>query len=303
MKRSSLTLLLIIIITLSLFSAGVQETVLVSPTTYVDSRGASIPVMNNVSRIVSLSPNVSETIAALGGVNLLVGRTDYCTYPAEIASVETIGDLMSPSVEKIVSLNPELVIVSNLGQKEVVEALENAGIVVAYINKTQSMEGTFSLIEDIALLIGKEKEATLLVNEMKTEIENVKNRVASMRSISVYYVAGFGQWGDFTATGDTFIHEMLEIAGGDNIAKDATNWTFSIEELLIKNPEIIILPPLWNSTFLETKEAFISYDSYKQLDAVKQNKIFDIDSDILNRQGPRSAHGVTLLSEILHPYN
>ncbi len=303
MKRSSLMLLLIIIITLSLFSAGVQETVLVSPTTYVDSRGASIPVMNNVSRIVSLSPNVSETIAALGGVNLLVGRTDYCTYPAEIASVETIGDLMSPSVEKIVSLNPELVIVSNLGQKEVVEALENAGIVVAYINKTQSMEGTFSLIEDIALLIGKEKEATLLVNEMKTEIENVKNRVASMRSISVYYVAGFGQWGDFTATGDTFIHEMLEIAGGDNIAKDATNWTFSIEELLIKNPEIIILPPLWNSTFLETKEAFISYDSYKQLDAVKQNKIFDIDSDILNRQGPRSAHGVTLLSEILHPYN
>ncbi len=207
---------------------------------------------------------------------------------------------MSPSIEKIISLNPDIVIVSTIGQNQTLEALDNANIQVAYIDKSQSMEGTYSLIEDIGLLIDKETEAQQIILEMREEVQRVVDRVSSLDKVSTYYVAGFGQWGDFTATGETFIDEMIAIAGGDNIAKDAKNWTFSLEQLLIKDPSIIILPPTWGSTFEETKKAFISYEAYAPLKAVKEDKIYPIDSDILNRQGPRSAKAITLLSNIIH---
>lgn len=282
-----------------LFSQGVQEEV-PSSHFYIDSRGTSIPLNQQINRVVSLSPNVSETIAALGGSELLVGKTDYCNYPEHIQSIESVGDLVSPSIEKIISLNPDIVIVSTIGQNQTLEALDNANIQVAYIDKSQSMEGTYSLIEDIGLLIDKETEAQQIILEMREEVQRVVDRVSSLDKVSTYYVAGFGQWGDFTATGETFIDEMIAIAGGDNIAKDAKNWTFSLEQLLIKDPSIIILPPTWGSTFEETKKAFISYEAYAPLKAVKEDKIYPIDSDILNRQGPRSAKAITLLSNIIH---
>lgn len=296
-------LLLISTILLSvgiLFSQGVKETTPSYLNVYVDSKGNEISLDKQYKRVISLSPNVSETIASLGAANLLVGRTDYCTYPPEIQGVETVGDLVSPSIEKIISLAPDIVIVSTIGQNQTLEALSNANINVAYIDKSQTMEGTFALIEDIGLLLNREYEAKKIVNEMKEEIKRVVQRVSSLEKISTYYVAGFGQWGDFTSTGDTFIHEMIELAGGDNIAKDARNWTFSLEQLLVKDPEIIILSSTWGSTFEETKKAFISYEAYAPLRAVTHDNIFPIDSDILNRQGPRSARAVTLLSNIIH---
>ncbi len=300
MKKFLLISLLALICVGFISSQGVKESPPLLDTIYIDSRGAHISLEREYKRVISLSPNVSETIASLGGSNLLVGRTDYCTYPQEIQSVESVGDLVSPSIEKIISLNPDIVIVSTIGQNQTLEALKNAHINVAYIDKSQTMDGTFSLIEDIGLILKREKEAKDIVATMKDEIKRVVERVSLREKKTTYYVAGFGQWGDFTATGDTFIHEMIELSGGDNIAKDAKNWTFSLEQLLLKDPEIIILSSTWGSTFEETKKAFISYDSYTPLSAVKEDKIFPIDSDILNRQGPRSAKAVTLLSNIIH---
>ncbi len=303
MKKIAVIPFLLIISALTLFAQPVQESPEGNYLTYTDSRRVTISLDSPVTRVVSLSPNISETIYALHAQQLLVGRTDYCNYPEEISSIVSVGDLMSPSIEMIVSLEPDIVLISTLGQNQTIEALENAGITVAYINKSQSMEGTYSLIEDVGLLLGKENEAEMVVQAMKDEVQQVVDRVSSLGKKSVYYVAGFGQWGDFTATGDTFIHEMIEIAGGDNIAKEAANWTFSLEELLSYDPEIIILPPTWGATFEETKEAFLSYESYQSLSAVKQGNIFSADSDTLNRQGPRSAHAVNLLSKIIHPEN
>ena len=301
MNKHLLFPLFLIFSIVSLFAQPATEVTSNTYLSYIDSREVTISLDSQVTRVVSLSPNISETIYALGGQDLLVGRTDYCNYPEAITSVPSVGDLMSPSIEKIISLEPDIVLVSTLGQNQTIESLENSGITVAYINKSQSMEGTFSLIEDVGLLLDKNDEAKAIIEEMKEEINQVITRVSPLEKVSVYYVAGFGQWGDFTATGDTFIHEMIEIAGGTNIAKNASNWTFSLEELLANDPEIIILPPTWGATFEETKEAFESYEAYQSLSALKNGAIFSADSDTLNRQGPRSAHAVTMLSNIIHP--
>ncbi|NCB02657.1 MAG: ABC transporter substrate-binding protein, partial [Spirochaetia bacterium] len=246
-KKLFLITTIMLTLSSSLFSMGKGEVNIVKDSSYTDSRGIVIPLNGELKRIISLSPNVSEIIASLGATDMLVGRTDYCTYPPSIQNVVTVGDLMSPSIEKIVSLNPDIVIVSTLGQNQTLQTLSQQGLTVAYIDKSQSMEGTYSLIEDIALLVGKKEEGAILISAMKDEVKKVEERVSSLTPRTTYYVAGFGQWGDFTATGDTFINEMIQIAGGENIASSARNWTFSLEELLMHDPEVIILPPLWNS--------------------------------------------------------
>ena len=132
-------------------------------------------------------------------------------------------------------------------------------------------------------------------------IRDVQAKVGEVEPVSTYYVAGFGQWGDFSATGDTFLHEIITLAGGDNIASDGSNWTYSLERLVMHDPEVIILPATWGSTFEQTLESFSSFEAYQGLSAVKRGNIYDAEADILNRQGPRSALAVKLLAQILHP--
>ncbi|MHC1692096.1 MAG: ABC transporter substrate-binding protein [Sphaerochaetaceae bacterium] len=268
---------------------------------YTDSRGVSIALSGIPRKIISLSPNVTETLFALGLQERIVGRTDYCTYPAETASIASMGDLFSPSVEKILSMDPDLVIVSTLGQSQTIEAIESNGIPVAFIDEQDSMEGTYRIILDIARLTGTETQGNQIVASMKKRIEEIVAKVSTQPAPSVYYVAGFGEWGDFGATGDTYIHDLITLAGGRNVAEKANSWSFQLELLVESDPSIIVLPPSWDSTFEETRRQFVVSNGYKNLTAVKTGRIYPIDSTIVERQGPRSAQAVEALARIFHP--
>ncbi|HEY5525391.1 MAG TPA: ABC transporter substrate-binding protein, partial [Clostridium sp.] len=121
-------------------------------------------------------------------------------------------------------------------------------------------------------------------------------KVKNSETPKAYYVVGFGKTGDYTATGDTFISEMLSIAGGKNIAQDATGWKYSLEKVIENDPEVIII-----SKNFVMKDQFMATDGYKELSAVKNNKVFEIDDNLVNRQGPRIAEGVEAFAKILHP--
>lgn len=302
MKRTITIVFATLFMTLTLFSQGTGENT--GPGTgrvLRDSRGLDISLPHTVERVVSLSPNITETIYALDRGSTLVGRTDYCNYPEQTAQVPSVGDLLSPSVEQIVALDPQIVLISTLGQLQIIDALESAGITLFYINEPGTMEGTYQMITMVADILSAEREAVTLIDGMKELIEEVQSVVRQEKAVSTYYVAGFGQWGDFSATGDTFLHEIITLAGGDNIASDGNNWTYSLERLIMHDPEVIILPATWGSTFEQTLEAFSSFEAYQGLTAVKQGRIYDVEADILNRQGPRSALAVKLLAQILHP--
>lgn len=302
MKRTITIVFATLFMTLTLFSQGTGENT--GPGTgrvLRDSRGLDISLPHTVERVVSLSPNITETIYALDRGSTLVGRTDYCNYPEQTAQVPSVGDLLSPSVEQIVALDPQIVLISTLGQLQIIDALESAGITLFYINEPGTMEGTYQMITMVADILSAEREAVTLIDGMKELIEEVQSGVRQEKAVSTYYVAGFGQWGDFSATGDTFLHEIITLAGGDNIASDGNNWTYSLERLIMHDPEVIILPATWGSTFEQTLEAFSSFEAYQGLTAVKQGRIYDVEADILNRQGPRSALAVKLLAQILHP--
>jgi len=267
---------------------------------YIDSTGMTIGLPNVPRRIVSMGPNVTETMFALGAGNLLVGRTDYCDYPQEALAVDSVGTLWQPSIEKILALEPDLIIASSLANDDVLQTLRKTGIPLATINKQSSVAGTMEMIKDIGLLCGKEAESLELVAGLSRRIKAVEQKVEGLARPTCYYVIDFGQF-DSTATGDTYIDEMISIAGGDNVAKDGRYWTYSKELLAEKNPQIIILTSHWGSDFESTKQLFCSSSVYKDLSAVKTDSIYPIDNNAVDRQGPRTAQAIEDFARIFHP--
>jgi iron complex transport system substrate-binding protein len=251
-------------------------------------------------RIVSLAPNVTETIFALGAGDKLVARTDYCNFPAEAADLPSIGTLYNPSIERLVSLSPDLVIASSFVGDSLVDALAKASIPVVCIDKQKPFEGTYALIEEIASLVGRQEEGAELVHGMQETVGTVSEAVAGLPRPKTYFVVDFGSF-DGTATGDTFIGEMIDMAGGDNIAKDARQWTFSKEMLVADDPDLVIVSPRWGETAEQTISLFCSTKPYSDLRAVASGSIFAVDSDMVSRQGPRSAEALRLLAKTIHP--
>lgn len=267
---------------------------------YTDSTGTTIELDKIPGRIVSMGPNVTETIFALGAGASLVGRTDYCDYPRQVLEIDSIGTLWQPSIEKILSLDPDLIVVSSLANEDVLSALRKTGIPLAIINKQSSLAGTMEMIRDIGLLCGKQNESERLADNMEERIKAVEAKVAGLPRPTCYYVIDFGQF-DSTATGDTYINEMIEIAGGDNVAKDGKYWTYSKESLAEKDPQIIVLSSHWGSDYEDTKRLFTTSSVYRDLSAVKNGAVYPIDSDAVDRQGPRTAQAIEDFARIFHP--
>lgn len=265
------------------------------PLTIKDSRGKEVTIDKEVKRIVSVAPTVTEIIYGLGKGNELVGRTDYCDYPSEVKNVESIGNITDPSVEKIVELKPDIVFVSMV-KEDIVKKLEDLGIKVFAVYDADNLDDAYTSIVTIGKLIGAEEKAQEIVGTMKNKIKDINEKVKMEKAPSVYYVIGFGKDGDYAATGDTFIGKLIDMAGGDNIAKGTARWKYSLEKLIENDPEYIILPKNYGM-----KDEFIKTDGYKELSAVKNNKVIEIDDNLLSRQGPRLAEGVEELARILHP--
>ncbi|MGY0372029.1 ABC transporter substrate-binding protein [Clostridium sp. JNZ J1-5] len=268
----------------------------VYPMKIVDSYNREVTIEKEPQKIVSIAPNITETIFALGKGNKLVGRTDFCDYPAEVKDIQSIGTLKDPNIEKIVELKPDLVIASTHFKKDVLRKLEGLGIKVVVLYGQESFDGVYDTIKKVGQVTNANNEAEKIVTDMKKKVENVVSKVKDKNKPKVYYVVGYGKTGDFTAGKGTFINSMIEMAGGDNVAKDTEGWKYSLEKLIEKNPEIIVC-----SKSFDTKKGIESTNGYKDLKAVKEGKLIEIDNNLLDRQGPRLALGLEELAKVLHP--
>lgn len=262
------------------------------PLTVKDSSGREVIIESEPKTVVSLAPSITEIIYALGKGDTLVGRTTYCNYPEEATKVEEIGTLMEPNVEKITSIKPDLIIGSTHLDEKIVKQLEELGMKIVYINESEDIEGSYKTITSMGEILNANEVATKTVDEMKTKIDAVVAKVKeSTTKPSVYYVVGF----DFTAGKDTFISQLIELAGGKNAADDVEGWSYSIEKLVEKNPDIMITD---NALVEEVK----TKEFYKDLTAVKNGQLYGVNGDIFSRQGsPRLAEAVEELAKIIHP--
>ncbi|MFQ9697795.1 MAG: ABC transporter substrate-binding protein, partial [Zhenhengia sp.] len=263
------------------------------------STGTEITMTQAPERIVSLAPSTTEILGALGVTDKLVGRTRYCDFPTEALAAEEVGGTSDPNIETIVALNPDLVVASTHVSDEVINKLREVNIPVAFLNEQEDFDGTYSAIENIGLLVGRSKEAEAVVSEMKATVESVVERINNLDEDEVkprvYYAVWAGD-SDSTAGGDTFIGQMIELAGGDNIAKDVEGWSISKEKIVEGDPDMIIIP-----AGKGLKETLMTTDFYKDLRAVQEGHIYEIDDAMISRQGPRLAQAFEALAQIIHP--
>jgi iron complex transport system substrate-binding protein len=266
------------------------------PLQITDSYRRRVTITRAPRRIISLAPNITETIFALKKGRLLAGRTNFCDYPAAARQVASVGEIQNPNLEKILQLQPDLVIASTHFRKEVLAKLEELGIKTVILYGEESFTGVYEIIRQVGRIVGAGREAGQVVARMKREAAWVAARVKNRPRPRVYYVVSFGRAGNYTAGRDTFIAKMLTLAGGVNVADDSRGWQYSLEKLTAKNPEIIIC-----SKYFHTKAALRKAVGYRDLPAVKAGRLYEIDSNLLDRQGPRLTAGLVALARLIHP--
>ena len=255
-------------------------------------------------RIVSLGPNVTEIIYALGAGDSLVGRTDYCNYPDEALAVTSIGTLWEPNLEAILALDADVAIASSIVDPSFIESLGKAGVTAYQFSEEESLEGTFKLIQEVADVIGKSAEGEQIIATMKERIEAVEAKVSSIpadQRKSTMYIISYGDWGDYAATGETYLNDVIEAAGGINGARDGMYWSISKELLLSQDPDTILLGAYSYTDTAATIADFSSLAPYSELTASKTGNIYTINGDAAERQGVRTADTVEEIARILYP--
>lgn len=266
------------------------------PLTITDFYGRKVTIDKKPVRVISAAPNITEIMYALNASDRLKGRTDYCDYPQSVKSVPSIGSITDPSIEKIVELKPDVVIASNLISKAVVDKLQSLNIKVVALHGTEDINGAYDTIQKVDMILGDKAAADKIVSDMKAKVQMVENKVKGAKKPKVYYVVSYGQYGDYTGGKDTYIDKMIQSAGGTNIAEDTDGWKYSLEKIMENDPDMIIC-----SKYFNTKEGIMKENGYKNLRAVKDGNVFEIDNNLLDRQGPRMADGLVELAKAIHP--
>lgn len=293
--RSIVFFLLISITVFSLPAGGNAESDRVfGEIRIMDYYGREIVLDEAAETIISLSPGITETVFALGYGHRLVGRTSYCDYPAEAVSVPSLGSLTEPDIEAIVALSPDVVIASTHFPEDALNRLIDAGQNVVVLMGQESFQGTYDgVIRPVSILLGDTKAGEELISSMEATVADALRKVAAFsENPTVYYVVGFGEGGDWTAGGDTFIGQMIEMAGAVNIAADVTGWSFSLELIVDRDPDLILLPD-WAETLFKTTPI------YSDLRAVGNGNAVAFDENAIVRQGPRLADGFASLVDII----
>lgn len=268
----------------------------VYPLTLKDHADREITIDKKPEAIVTLAPSLTETVFALGAQDTLKGRTNYCTYPAEVSEIDSVGTLKDPNIEVIAEIAPDVIFASTHFQEETMNKLDELGFTVVILSSQDSFEGVYDVIEKAGLILDKQVEAGELVAEMTEKVNHVIEAVDTLEPTNVYYVVGYGEYGDYTAGNGTFISEMITMAGGENAANDTDGWTYSLEKLVEKDPYMLVC-----SKYHNTKTGIEAANGYMDLTAVQEGRLFEIDNNLLDRQGPRLADGLVELAKILHP--
>jgi iron complex transport system substrate-binding protein len=261
-----------------------------------DDLGRLVAINGTPQRIVSLAPSNTEILFALGLGDKVVGVTDYCDYPPEALDKEKVGGYVNPDVEKIVALNPDLILVAYGTPMDVINNLVELGLTVFGI-KTTDLDDLLNDIRRVGEITDKEVEAQALTSEMESRIQAVTNQTQELEQRpKVFYIVWGGEGSAlWTAGSGTFINELIEKAGGVNICQNITGYAeISLENILASDPEIIIASELSYDWAMNATEL-------ASTNASQTGRIYTCDDNLVQRQGPRLVEGLEWFAYLIHP--
>ncbi len=268
-----------------------------------DWLGREVELAAPARRVVSLAPSNTEILFALEAGDRLVGRDELSDYPSGAARIQSLGSLY-PKVEAeaIVLLAPDLVLAAGMTSPDDVKALARLGLVVYSTSIAANLEDIYRDIAAIGALVGDVDRGRRLIRELQRRVENVRAKTFREEKRKVFYeIDATDPSKPWTAGPQSFIDQLLSLAGGTNVASSGPDRYFqiSLEELLSEDPTVIILG---SSTYGgQTPELVAARHGWRGIRAVRNGSVYVFDDKLVSRPGPRVVEGLEVLARLLHP--
>ncbi len=267
--------------------------------TVTDQAGRRVRVPDHPLRIVSLAPSITEILFALDLSHRLVGATQFSDYPAAARALPKVGSYVHLNVEKVVALAPDLCIAVKDGNPATaVDKLEGMGIAV-YAVDPRNLESVLGTMTELGRLLDVAERAATIVSNMRARIERVERCVSGAAHRPTVFIQ-IGITPIVSVGTATFIHELIDRAGGINLAQGQTPYPrFSKEEVIVMRPEILIITSMARQAVFEAVKH--DWQQWREMPAVKNDRIHLVDSDVMDRPSPRLVDGLELLARLIHP--
>ncbi|MFJ7978411.1 helical backbone metal receptor [Peribacillus sp. NPDC096379] len=269
------------------------------PYSVTDDLGDKITFDKVPEKVISLQPSNTEILFALGAGEKVVGVTDVDNYPKEAADIESVSDSMNINAEKIIALNPDVIIAYTIGDEATLQPLKDAGIPIFVIASAATFEDVYGDIQQIAEVMGVKEKGSEIVDTIKNQVAAVIEKTDSINEKKSVYLEISPAPEIYTPGKKTFQQEILAKAGVTNIFEDQEGWIkVSEEEVIKRNPAVITT----TAGFIEKPEQEIkSRTGWDQLTAVKEDKVYYLNEDVMSRPGPRIGEAVELVAKTVYP--
>jgi iron complex transport system substrate-binding protein len=262
-----------------------------------DDAGRLVVLPEHVDRVITLAPNLTEIVFAVGAGDRLVGDTTYCDYPPEAKNIAKVGDTLHPSLERIIALKPQVVLISTASQLETfTQQLQNQNIAV-FVTDPHDLEGIFRSIEQVGQIMGQQQQANALVQKLRERTNAVEQAVKPRPPVRVFYQASGEPL--YVPGHDSFVTDLMRRAGGLSVTAEVPGaWPkFSNESALAAKPDAIILPTGGSMGSANSTVA----EALRNSPAALAGRVYKINDDLLARPGPRLVDGLEQLARALHP--
>jgi iron complex transport system substrate-binding protein len=262
-----------------------------------DDAGRRVLLPERVDRVITLAPNLTEIVFAVGGGARLVGNTTYCDYPAEAKAIAKVGDSLQPSLERIIALQPQVVLISTASQLEIFTQQLHTQNIAVFVTDPHDLEGIFRSMEQIGQIVGQADQAGALVKQLRERTTAVEQAVRNTNPVPVFYqVSGEPL---YTIGKEAYLTDLIRRAGGDSVTADVPGaWPrYSNESALAARPEAIILP---TGGSMGAANSSVT-EALRNSPAVLAGRVYKINDDYLARPGPRLIDGLEAIARALHP--
>ncbi|MBX3122680.1 MAG: ABC transporter substrate-binding protein [Nitrospira sp.] len=270
----------------------------ITPRTFIDDAGRKLYVAKAPTRVVSLAPSITEMLFALGLDEQVVGVTDFCNFPEAAAAKPKVG-YSNPNLESLIALRPELIVAPlEFHRANVLAKLEELKIPVLLL-EAASLEQVFAHIHTLGRIFDRSTAAHAMTAEMRQQMAEISRRTEGLSRTRVLYVINSQPL--ITVGPGSYIHQMIGLAGGTNIAAAAATAypRLTMETVLKEDPEILIFPRGSVETVPRSEQE--AWRRWTTLTAVQQNRLREVSADALNRPGPRVMQGLEALARVIHP--
>ena len=264
-----------------------------------DKLGRKMSIPDNLKRVVSLAPSITEIIFALGKEDLLKGVSRFSDFPAAAKKLPRVGSYVHLDLERIVALKPDLCIGIKEGNPiAVVRKLEHLGIPV-YAVDPKNLNAVLETIIQLGQLLGADQKADDIVFDLRTRVERVKSMVAtSPHKPRVFFQIGVSPI--VSAGTETYIHELIVMAGGKNLAEGSVPYPrYSREQVLGLSPDVLMITSMARGASFERVKK--QWSKWPSMPAVRNNRILLMDSNLCDRPTPRLIEGLEHVAIAIHP--